>query len=84
VVLIYKHRHGEDVSVHKTPEGAEAQVYRYMRLWMSEVAEGKRAAIKKAIRHRRLREACDLWSEAFGCWDRSEEFVIYENMVVHA
>lgn len=83
-VLIYKHRHGEDVSVHKTVDGAEARVYGYMKLWMTEVEESKRAAIKKAIRYRRLREACNLWSEAFGWGGHAEEFIIYENMVVYA
>lgn len=82
-VLIYKHRHGEDVTAHKTADGAERQVYAYMNLWMSEVPPSKVSAIKKAIRYKKLRDACDLWREAFDSnFDGIEMFEIHENVVV--
>ena len=82
-VLLYKHSHGADVTVHRTADGAERQVYKYMRLWMSEVPEEKRKAIYKAIREKRLRDACTLWAEAQSdALGWGEDFEIYENMTV--
>lgn len=82
-MLVYKHRHGEDVTVHANPDSAEKQAYKYMRYWLEEVAPGRRPAIRAAIRGKKLREACTLWSEAtsdaFG-W--CEEFELHENMKV--
>jgi hypothetical protein len=83
-VLVYKHRHGEDVTVHATADSAEKQVYSYMELWMSEVPTQQQVAIRKAIKGRKLRSACDLWAQVFnGNYDGSETFDIYENLVVH-
>jgi hypothetical protein len=77
-VLVYRHRHGDDITVHASPDSAEKQIYAYMRMWMSEVyPEEKRKEIRKAMKEKRLRDACDLWEH-----ELEEQFDIHENLEV--
>jgi hypothetical protein len=69
-VLIYSHRHGTDVSVYKTNEGAIKAVFEIMAEYKLELeGSGDKEAIaefEEAVKNNDIGTASEIWAEIVG------------------
>jgi len=64
-VLTYNHKHGTDVSVYRTHDGAIISIFEIVLEYLSEVEDReKRSAIREAVKQRSLAKVSELWAEA--------------------
>jgi hypothetical protein len=78
-VLTYSHKHGTDVSVYATHDGALLSIYEIVMDYINDVEDReKRREIREAVKERNLARVSELWADAMNEGFDIDECAVYE------